>query len=58
MTELEKAKAYFNERGITAYISDDQLYIITPDSNEFNVMVATSEVIYRAELYDESKKNG
>lgn len=53
MTEIEKAQKYFMLRGIHAYIDGDSLYIVTPDNNSLNVMVATSEIIYRAELYDD-----
>lgn len=56
MTEIEKAKLYFKQRGVFAYTDEGSLYIITPDSNSFNIMVSASEISYRASLYDESIK--
>lgn len=50
MNELQKAKQWFLDRGIDARINDDGLYI---QIQEYEVLVSTSEVMYRAELLDE-----
>lgn len=52
-TEQQKAVAYFNSRNIYSYEDDGSVYIVTPDSNQFNILISNSEVCYRAELYDE-----
>lgn len=50
MTEIQKAKQWFNDRGIESYINDDGLYIKV---QEYDVLVSNSEILYRAELLDE-----
>ena len=54
--EIQKAIKYFKLSGIHAYNDDESVYIVTNDSTEFHIMISTSEVIYRAELLDESEK--
>jgi hypothetical protein len=48
--ELALAKAWFESRGISARIVDEELYI---DVESYEVMVSSSEVLYRAELRKE-----
>jgi hypothetical protein len=53
MTELEKAQKWFNSKAIGTHINDDQLYLYVQGFDQlYEVLVSTSEVIYRAELYD------
>jgi hypothetical protein len=51
MTEIQKAATWFHLNGIKNNINDDQLYVIVGDN--IHVLVSTSEILYRAELYDE-----
>jgi hypothetical protein len=48
--ELALAKAWFESRGISAKITDEDLYI---DVECYEVMVSSAEVSYRAELRKE-----
>lgn len=53
MTELEKASKWFASKKIDSYINDDQLYVYIQGFDLlYEVLVSTSEVTYRAELYD------
>lgn len=53
MTELEKASKWFASKSIDSHINDDQLYVYVQGFDLlYEVLVSTSEVIYRAELYD------
>ena len=54
MNELEKAQKWFSSNGVGCYINDDQLYIYVEGLGKkyFHVLVSTSEVIYRVELYE------
>lgn len=49
-TELEKAKQWFSDKGIDSHISDDLLFLHV---NDYEILVSSSEVSYRAELYDD-----
>jgi hypothetical protein len=55
MCEFKKAYAWFNSKGIRASISDDQLYVHIEGLNRTycQVLVSASEVLYRANLYDQ-----
>jgi hypothetical protein len=48
--ELALAKAWFESRGISARITDGVLFI---DVESYEVMVSSSEVLYRAVLRKE-----
>jgi hypothetical protein len=53
MTELEKAYAWFNLKKIDCRVNEDQLYVYVQGiDNVYQVLVSTSEIIYRAEEYD------
>jgi hypothetical protein len=55
-TELQKAKLWFESRGIECYIHDnEELYVVINSS--YDIMVSNSEVMYRAELFDEENNN-
>lgn len=48
--ELALAKAWFESRGISAWITNEDLYI---DVETYDVMVSSAEVYHRAELRKE-----
>jgi hypothetical protein len=53
MTEVQKAQRWFNLKGIDCYANEDQLYVFVKVSDDLHhILVSTSEVIFRAELYD------
>jgi hypothetical protein len=53
-TELQKALLWFEQNGFECYSDDDNtIYLVV---NDFNVQVSTSEVSYRAELWDDNNK--
>lgn len=57
MTNLEKAYQYFVMQDIGVTIDDGSLYILVNDSQGHEVQLSTSEIDYRAELYDEEFNN-
>ena len=58
MTELQKAQRWFNSKRIDCYVNDDQLYIYVQGfDNLYHILISTSEVIYRAELYDQENNS-
>ena len=53
MTELKKAQRWFDANGIDCYANDDQLYVYVNVLGRLHeILVSTSEVMYRADLYD------
>ena len=57
MTELQKAKRWLDSNGIDCYANDDQLYVYVKALGRLHeILVSTSEVMYRAELYDNELK--
>lgn len=53
MTEIQKAQRWFNSNGIDCYANEDQLYVFVKVFDDLHhILVSTSEVIFRAELYD------
>jgi len=49
LTELQKAILWFEQNGFECYENDGSIYIVVFG---FSVQVSTSEVIYRADLWD------
>ena len=50
LTELQKALLWFEHNGFECSTDDDStIYLVV---NNFNIQVSTSEVLYRAELWD------
>ena len=50
LNELQKALLWFEQNGFECYTDDDStIYLVV---NDFNIQVSTSEVLYRAELWD------
>ena len=53
MTELQKAQRWFNSKRIDCYVNDDQLYVYVQGFDLlYEILVSTSEVMYRADLYE------
>ena len=56
LTKLQKAKLWFKSRGIECYIQgNEELYVVINSS--YDIMVSSSEVMYRADLFDEENNN-
>ena len=54
LNELQKALLWFEHNGFECYTDDNSsIYLVV---NDFNVQVSTSEVSYRAELWDDNNK--
>lgn len=54
LNELQKALLWFEHNGFECYTNDNtSIYLVV---NDFNVQVSTSEVSYRAELWDDYNK--
>lgn len=49
MSNIQKAIAYFQRRGIIAYENDGSLYVSV---DGYEIQTTSAEVDYRAELYD------
>ncbi len=49
--EKQLALAWFEQRGIKAYETDDNIYIRVDD---YDIQISTSEIMFRADLYKES----
>lgn len=55
LSELQKALLWFEHNGFECYTDDNSsIYLVV---NDFDVQVSTSEVIYRAELWDLDSNN-
>ena len=56
LTKLQKAKLWFDSRGIECYIQgNEKLYVVINGS--YDIMVSSSEVMYRAYIFDEENNN-
>jgi len=50
--ENQFASDWFNSRGIKSWVNDDQVYIeVTGELETYEILVSSSEVLYRADLY-------
>ena len=55
LNELQKALLWFQHNGFSASEDDGTIYIYV---NDFNIQISTSELSYRAELWDDSVNQG
>lgn len=53
ISEIDKAKLWYNERNINCEIVDGDLYVSV---QEWDIKVHQDEIEYRARLWDELKK--
>ncbi len=53
MSDIDKAIAYYTDRGIEAHENDGEVYCSFPSEDFMQFEMSANEVSYRAELYNE-----